>query len=85
MLVLFLLISVLMKLYSCFLLSQFRILALFRRLGNSMLKVKEVKMLLDELLNKRKQYYFGSDLRSRNTLSEIEIQTLCLLLEVNNQ
>ncbi|CAA6663312.1 unnamed protein product [Spirodela intermedia] len=60
-----------------------RVLALFKRLGNSMLKVKEVKVLLDELLNKRKQYYFGRDPRSCDKLSETEIQILCLLLEIS--
>lgn len=43
--------------------------------------VKDVELLLNELLKHRYQFHLGND-QSCTKLSKIEVDTMCLLLEV---
>ncbi|XP_078440573.1 ARM repeat superfamily protein [Wolffia australiana] len=62
---------------------RFRILALFKRLGSSMMKIKEIQSVLDDLLSKRKLHCIGMEPQSRAEVSDTDIQTLCHLLEIS--
>ncbi|KAK3033239.1 hypothetical protein RJ639_033119 [Escallonia herrerae] len=57
-----------------------RILSLLRGLGSGVMLVRDVELLLSELLNRRDQYHLGHD-KSCTKLSTIEVEILCLLLE----
>lgn len=57
------------------------ILSLFKGMGRAILNVKDVESYLSLLLERRTQYYFELD-KSSQKLSKIEIDILCLLLEV---
>ncbi|GLT39857.1 hypothetical protein SLA2020_140240 [Shorea laevis] len=59
---------------------QFKVLSLLKGLGNEIFHIKDVESLLSGLLTKRNQHYFKLD-KSSEKLSQIEIKTLCLLLE----
>lgn len=57
------------------------ILSLLKGIGNVIMHVKEVVSLLSILMERRRKYY--NDLnKSFQKLSNIEIQIMCLLLEV---
>lgn len=66
----------------CLFLGQLMVLSLLKGMGNAIMHVKEVKILLYELLDRRSQNSFGIG-RSCEPLSNIETDTLCLLLEVS--
>ncbi|KAK3026432.1 hypothetical protein RJ639_041444 [Escallonia herrerae] len=57
-----------------------RILSLLRGLGSGVMLVRDVELLLSELLNRRDQYHLGHD-KSCTKLATIEVEILCLLLE----
>ncbi|KAK2994684.1 hypothetical protein RJ640_026163 [Escallonia rubra] len=57
-----------------------RILSLLRGLGSGVMLVRDVELLLSELLNRRDQYHLGHD-KSCTKLSTVEVEILCLLLE----
>lgn len=57
------------------------LLSLLKGVGSGVMLVKEVKLLLNELLNRRYQFHLGND-QFCMKLSKIEVDTLCLLLEV---
>jgi U3 small nucleolar RNA-associated protein 10 len=57
------------------------ILSLLKGMGRAILHVKDVESFLSLLLERRTQYYFELD-KSCQKLSKIEIEILCLLLEV---
>ncbi|KAF3456042.1 hypothetical protein FNV43_RR00685 [Rhamnella rubrinervis] len=56
-------------------------LVLEKWMGNVVLCVKDIESLLDQLLRRRCQYYCERGTSSQN-LSKIEVEILCLLLEV---
>lgn len=60
---------------------QLRILSLLKGVGSRVILVKDVKLLLTELLKRRQQYHLEND-KSCMKLSNIEVEILCLLLEV---
>ncbi|KAJ4955279.1 hypothetical protein NE237_012062 [Protea cynaroides] len=57
------------------------VLSLLKGVGTGMMNIECINLLLAELLERRSQYHFGVD-KSSKKLSEIEVETLCLLLEV---
>ncbi|XP_010275398.1 PREDICTED: uncharacterized protein At3g06530 isoform X2 [Nelumbo nucifera] len=57
------------------------VLSLLKGMGTAIMDVEGVKLLLSELLKRRSQYHLGVD-KSCLELSKIEIEILCLLLEV---
>ncbi|KAG0473077.1 hypothetical protein HPP92_014934 [Vanilla planifolia] len=59
---------------------KFKVLSLFKTMGNTILKMECCKDLLVELLKKRKEYLFNIE-KLHEGLLESEIETLCLLLE----
>lgn len=58
------------------------ILSMLKGVGSGVMLVKDVELLLNELLKRRHQYHLGND-KSCMKLSKIEVEILCLLLEVN--
>jgi U3 small nucleolar RNA-associated protein 10 len=60
---------------------QLMILSLLKGMGRAILYVKDVESFLSLLMERRTQYYFELD-KSCQKLSKIEIEILCLLLEV---
>lgn len=56
------------------------LLSLLKGVGSGVMLVKEVKLLLNELLNRRHQFHLGNDQFCKK-LSKIEVDTMCLLLE----
>jgi U3 small nucleolar RNA-associated protein 10 len=57
-----------------------RILSLLKGVGSGVMIVKDVELLLHELLNRRSLYHLGND-QSHLKLSDTEIEILSLLLE----
>lgn len=56
------------------------LLSLIKGVGSGVMLVKEVELLLNELLNRRHQFHLGND-QFCTKLSKIEVDTVCLLLE----
>ncbi|KAL8146789.1 hypothetical protein AgCh_004507 [Apium graveolens] len=56
-------------------------LSLLKGVGSEVMLVEEVELLLNELLNRRHQFHLGND-QLYMKLSKIEVDTMCLLLEV---
>ncbi|XP_068649643.1 uncharacterized protein At3g06530 [Aristolochia californica] len=59
----------------------FKVLSLLREMGNTILNVGGIKLLLSELLERHKKYHIDHD-KSCHELSAVEIEMLCLLLEI---
>lgn len=59
-----------------------KVLSLLKGLGCRILHNEDVKSLLSGILTKRSQYYFKLD-KSSPKLSDIEIKTVCQLLEIS--
>ncbi|KAL8091847.1 hypothetical protein AgCh_034199 [Apium graveolens] len=57
------------------------LLSLLKGVGSEVMLVEEVELLLNELLNRRHQFHLGNDQLCMK-LSKIEVDTMCLLLEV---
>ncbi|XP_042487302.1 uncharacterized protein At3g06530 [Macadamia integrifolia] len=57
------------------------VLSLFKGIGSAIMNIEAINLLLAELLKSRTQYHFGID-KSGKKLSKIEVETVCLLLEV---
>ncbi|KAI8564500.1 hypothetical protein RHMOL_Rhmol03G0186500 [Rhododendron molle] len=57
------------------------ILSLLKGLGRGVMLVEDVESLLSELLERCRRYHFGKEKTSKK-LSKVEVETLCLLLEV---
>ncbi|KAL3837868.1 hypothetical protein ACJIZ3_022459 [Penstemon smallii] len=60
--------------------AKLRILSLVRGLGSKLMSVSEVKSLLNDLLERRHQYYLVNG-KLCHKLSQTEVDMLCLLLE----
>ncbi|PON51074.1 U3 small nucleolar RNA-associated protein [Parasponia andersonii] len=56
------------------------IMSLFKGVGNTVIRIKELESFLSELLRRRSEYYCEPDTSSQK-LSNIEVEILCLLLE----
>lgn len=56
------------------------ILSMLKGVGSGVMLVKDVELLLNDLLKRRHQYHLGND-KSCMKLSKIEVEILCLLLE----
>ena len=65
----------------CFCFVQLMLLTLLKGVGSEVMHIKDVELLLDELLNRRHQFHLGND-QFCTKLSKTEINTMCLLLEV---
>ncbi|XP_021845733.2 uncharacterized protein At3g06530 isoform X2 [Spinacia oleracea] len=61
--------------------AKLRVLSLLKELGASIVRVKDVESLLLELLQRRNSYHFRLD-RSNQELSNIDVDILCLLIEI---
>ncbi|GAB4854073.1 hypothetical protein Ancab_022655 [Ancistrocladus abbreviatus] len=61
--------------------AKLRILSLIKNVGGAIFHVKDIEMLLSELLQRRHGFHFGFD-RSCQGLSNIDVDILCLLLEI---
>lgn len=61
--------------------AKLKILSLLKELGGSIVQVKDVEYLLCELLKRRHNYHFKLD-KSHQELSSIDVDVLCLLIEI---
>ncbi|KAL8145508.1 hypothetical protein AgCh_003606 [Apium graveolens] len=61
--------------------NQLMLLSLLKGLGSEVMLVEEVELFLNELLNRRHQFHLGNDQLCMK-LPKIEVDTMCLLLEV---
>ncbi|XP_043702680.1 uncharacterized protein At3g06530, partial [Telopea speciosissima] len=57
------------------------VLSLFKGMGTAIMNIEAINLLLAELLKRRTQHHLGID-KSSKKLSKIEVETVCLLLEV---
>ncbi|KAL8145504.1 hypothetical protein AgCh_003602 [Apium graveolens] len=57
------------------------LLSLLKGVGSEVMLVEEVELLLNELLNRRHQFHLGNDQLCMK-ISKIEVDTMCLFLEV---
>ncbi|XP_057534172.1 uncharacterized protein At3g06530 [Amaranthus tricolor] len=61
--------------------AKMKVLSLLKVLGGSILRIKDVEYLLCELLKRCHSYHFRHD-KSREALSTIDVEILCLLIEI---
>lgn len=61
--------------------AKLRVLSILKELGASILRVKDVESLLCEILQRRYSYHLKLD-KSHKKLSTVDVDTLCLLIEI---
>ncbi|GMH10729.1 hypothetical protein Nepgr_012570 [Nepenthes gracilis] len=61
--------------------AQLKILSLVKEVGDAILRIKDMSSLLSELLQRRRAFSYGSE-RPCPKLSKIDVDILCLLIEI---